>query len=206
LRHSAVTERADVVFPVAPVTEKSGTFVTWEGRPRSFEPALPPNATSDSRVLAALAEEVGVHLGLRDAADARAEIQRLGSWQGVSADAPNVPVPQANPPGPGQAVLAGWRMLLDAGRLQDGEPHLAGTARPSIVRLSPSTAAEIGALDGQRVTVATDRGAVTLALEVTEMPEGVVWLPLNSTGSQVTVTLGVAPGAIVNVTAGGERA
>ena len=206
LRHSAVTERADVVFPVAPVTEKSGTFVTWEGRPRSFEPALPPNATSDSRVLAALAEEVGVHLGLRDAADARAEIQRLGSWQGASADPPNVPAPQPNPPGPGQAVLAGWRMLLDAGRLQDGEPHLAGTARPSVVRLSPSTAAEIGALDGQPVTVATGRGAVTLALEVTEMPDGVVWLPLNSTGSHVAVTLGVAPGAIVNVATGGERA
>jgi len=206
LRTSAVTERADVVFPVAPVTEKSGTFVTWEGRPRSFEPALPPNATSDSRVLAALAEEVGVALGLRDAADARAEIQRLGSWQGASADAPNVPVPQADPPGSGRVVLAGWRMLLDAGRLQDGEPHLAGTARPSVVRLSPSTAAEIGALDGQPVTVATDRGAVTLALEVTEMPDAVVWLPLNSTGSQVNVTLGVAPGAIVDVAAGGERA
>lgn len=206
LRHSAVTERADVVFPVAPVTEKSGTFVTWEGRPRSFEPALPPNATSDSRVLAALAEEVGVALGLRDAADARAEIQRLGSWQGASADAPNVPVPQADPPGPGRAVLAAWRMLLDAGRLQDGEPHLAGTARPSVVRLSPSTAAEIGARDGQPVTVATDRGAVTLALEVTEMPDGVVWLPLNSAGSHVNVTLGVAPGAIVDVAAGGERA
>lgn len=206
LRRSAVTERADVVFPVAPVTEKSGTFVTWEGRPRSFEPALPPNATSDSRVLAALAEEVGVALGLRDAADARAEIQRLGSWQGVSADAPNVPVPQADPPGHGRAVLAGWRMLLDAGRLQDGEPHLAGTARPSVVRLSPSTAAEIGALDGQPVTVATDRGAVTLALEVTEMPDRVVWLPLNSTGSQANVTLGVAPGGIVDVAAGGERA
>lgn len=97
-------------------------------------------------------------------------------------------------------------MLLDAGRLQDGEPHLAGTARPSVVRLSPSTAAEIGAHDGQPVTVATDRGAVNLALEVTEMPDGVVWLPLNSAGSHVNVTLGVAPGATVQVAAGGERA
>ncbi|MGH3584022.1 MAG: molybdopterin-dependent oxidoreductase, partial [Mycobacterium sp.] len=60
LRQSAVTERADVVFPVAPVSEKSGTFVNWEGRQRPFDPALPPGATSDSRVLAALAEEVGV--------------------------------------------------------------------------------------------------------------------------------------------------
>ena len=28
---------------------------------------------------------------------------------------------------PGEAVLATWHELLDAGRLQDGEPHLAGT-------------------------------------------------------------------------------
>jgi NADH-quinone oxidoreductase subunit G len=204
LRHSAVSERADVVFPVAPVTEKSGTFVTWEGRARSFEPALPPNATSDSRVLAALAEEVGVDLGLRDAAAARAEIQRLGSWQGTSIAAPNVPVPQPERPGPGHAVLAGWRMLLDAGRLQDGEPHLAGTARPTVARLSPTTAAEIGAHDGGLVTVSTSRGGITLPLEITEMPDRVVWVPLNSVGSQVNTTLGVAPGASVAIAAGGE--
>jgi len=204
LRHSAVTERADVVFPVAPVTEKSGTFVTWEGRARSFEPALPPSATSDARVLAALAEEVGVHLGLRDAAEARAEIQRVGSWEGPPAAAPAVPVPRPSSPPLGRAVLAGWRMLLDAGRLQDGEPHLAGTARTPVARLSASTAAEIGARDGEPVTVATGRGTVTLPLVVTEMADGVVWLPLNSTGSQVNTTLGVAPGATVEVTAGGE--
>ena len=33
LRASAVTDRADVVFPVAAVAEKAGTFVNWEGRP-----------------------------------------------------------------------------------------------------------------------------------------------------------------------------
>ncbi len=33
LRVSAVTDRADVVFPVAAVAEKAGTFVNWEGRP-----------------------------------------------------------------------------------------------------------------------------------------------------------------------------
>ena len=40
LRHSEVTERADVVFPVAPTTQKAGAFVNWEGRYRGFEPAL----------------------------------------------------------------------------------------------------------------------------------------------------------------------
>ena len=206
LRRSAVTERADVVFPVAPVTEKSGTQLNWEGRARSFAPALPPNATSDSRVLAALAEEVGVDIGLRDAAAARAELERLGPWQGTRTPAPDVEGRPPESPSAGQAVLASWRMLLDAGRLQDGEPHLAGTARPSVARLSPATADEIGARDGRPVTVATSRGSITLALEVTEMPDRVVWVPLNSMGSQVNTTLGVSPGAVVAISAGGELA
>ena len=40
LRASAVTDRADVVLPVAAVAEKAGTFVNWEGRPGSFGVAL----------------------------------------------------------------------------------------------------------------------------------------------------------------------
>ena len=40
LRVSAVTDRADVVFPVAAVAEKPGTFVNWEGRPGTFGAAL----------------------------------------------------------------------------------------------------------------------------------------------------------------------
>jgi len=40
LRESAVTNFADVVFPVAPVVEKAGSFVNWEGRIRPFAPSL----------------------------------------------------------------------------------------------------------------------------------------------------------------------
>jgi NADH-quinone oxidoreductase subunit G len=196
VRRSAITDRADVVFPVAPVTEKSGTFVDWEGRPRPFDGALPPSATSDMRVLAALADEVGVDLGLTDAARVRADIARLGVWHGLPAPAPDIgAVPPQ--PGPGEAVLASWRMLLDAGRLQDGEPHLAGTARPAVARLSAATAAETGCADTVRVS--TDHGVITLALEITDMPDRVVWLPLNSPGSQVYGTLGAGIGSIVRI-------
>ncbi|GAS96210.1 NADH dehydrogenase subunit G [Mycolicibacterium canariasense] len=197
VRHSAITERADVVFPVAPVAEKSGTFVDWEGRPRPFDAALPPSATSDMRVLAALADEVGVDLGLTDAARVRADIARLGVWHGVPVPAPDVDAVDPPRPGPGEAVLASWRMLLDAGRLQDGEPYLAGTARPAVARLSAATAAETGCSDTVRVS--TDRGAITLPLEITDMPDRVVWLPLNSPGSRVHGTLGAGIGSIVRI-------
>jgi NADH-quinone oxidoreductase subunit G len=112
----------------------------------------------------------------------------------------------AAPPAPaaGEAVLAGWRLLLDSGRLQDGEPHLAGTASPTVARLSPATAREAGLADGDLLTVSSARGAITAPLVVTEMPDRVVWLPLNSPGSQVHRQLGVTAGAVVSI-GGGAR-
>ena len=145
LRESAVTDLADVVFPVAPVVEKAGSFVNWEGRIRPFEPSLPSNATPDLRVLYTLADEIGVDLGLPDAATAGEELARLGWWGGTRPSAPERRRRRAPlQPGKGEAVLTGWRMLLDSGRLQDGEPYLAGTARAPVARLSATTAAEIG--------------------------------------------------------------
>jgi NADH-quinone oxidoreductase subunit G len=199
LRESAVTALADVVFPVAPVVEKAGSFINWEGRIRPFEPSLHTNANPDRRVLHILADEIGVDLNLATALAAGEELARLGLWAGARPDAPRVSPTRPPRLDPGQAVLAGWRMLLDLGRLQDGEPYLAGTARPSTVRLSAATAAELGAADGDLVTVATDRGAVTLPLAVTEMEERVVWLPLNSAGSTVHRQLGVTTGAVVSI-------
>ena len=81
LRHSAVTERADVVFPVAPTTQKAGTFVNWEGRYRGFAPrcAAPPAAgQSDHRVLDTLADEMGVYLGFSTVEPRSPELSRAG--------------------------------------------------------------------------------------------------------------------------------
>ena len=199
LRHSAVTERADVVFPIAPAAEKSGTYVNWEGRHRGFSAALPATATPDLRVLDTLADEMGIDLGLPTVEAARTELSALGAWDGTHGAAPNVAAAGAPKPGAGEAVLAGWRMLLDDGRLQDGEPHLAGTARTPVVRLSAGTADAVGAADGDQVTVSTARGDITLPLTITEMPDHVVWLPLNSPGSAVHRTLGVTAGAVVQI-------
>ncbi len=203
LRESAVTERADVVFPIAPVAEKAGSFLNWEGRLRPFAPALASNATPDVRVLQTLADEVGVDLALSSPAAAAEELARLGWWGGAAAPSP-VTTPAAAPaPGPGEAVLATWRMLLDAGRLQDGEPHLAGTARPPVARCSAGTAGEIGLAAGDLVTSSTERGSVTLPVEITEMPDRVVWLPMNSPGSAVYAQLAVTAGAVVRIERGG---
>ncbi|MEU0540956.1 NADH-quinone oxidoreductase subunit G [Nocardia sp. NPDC005978] len=206
LRRSDISDRADVVFPVASAMEKAGTFLTWEGRHRQFDAAL-RDATvrreampmPEHRVLDAIAQEMNVRLGLPDVASARAELADLGAWDGPA------PATPADPPQPptlaasGTAVLASWRMLVDRGRLQDGEPNLAGTARPPVVRLSQATAAEIGATTGDPVTVNNDHGHITLPLVITEMPDRVVWLPMNSSGADVLVQLGTTPGHLVRI-------
>ncbi|MFP5336631.1 MAG: NADH-quinone oxidoreductase subunit G [Actinomycetes bacterium] len=201
VRGSAVTDRADVVLPVAPVAEKGGTYLTWEGRWRMFEPALGSHAMPDVRVLHVLAAAMDVDLGVPTVEAARGELAELGAWEGSRPAAPAVEPAALPQPQAGEAVLATWHLLLDAGRLQDGEPFLAGTAHRAHARLSPATAAEVGAEAGGQVEVSTDAGAVRLPLVVTDMPDRVVWLPTNSPGSAVGATLRAGSGSVVRVAA-----
>jgi NADH-quinone oxidoreductase subunit G len=216
LRVSAVTDRADVVLPVAAVAEKAGTFVNWEGRPGSFGPALQvPSVRSDTEVLAWLADEMDVHLALPDQTAVLAELAELAgpASRGSEADVRRAEgAGQPDPgrvgslgrqhPGPGQALLATWHSLLDGGRMQDGEPNLAGTARAAVARMSAQTAAQAGAAAGGKVTVATSRGSVTVPVEIVDMPDHVVWLPANSAGCAVRGDLGAGHGTLVTVRSG----
>lgn len=207
LRASAVTAAADVVLPVAAVAEKSGTFVDWEGRRRPFGTVLEgTSALPDGRVLDALARAMGMPLGLPDAATARAEIDELGTWDGEPAAGPDVPAGEPPAPAAGSAVLATWPMLLDAGRMQDGEPYLAGTAHPPRARLSLATAAEVGCADGALLSVHTDRGDLTLAVQITQMPDRVVWVPTNAPGLPLRERLGVGAGTVVSISAASPSA
>jgi len=204
VRHSSVTDAADVVFPVAAVAEKAGTFLNWEGRPRPFALALEGQdgvTLSDLRVLDALALELDVDLGLPDVESARREIAGVGVWDGPRAAPPSREPSPGDRPTAGQALLATWPLLLDEGRLQDGEPHLAGTRRTAVARLSAATAADVGVADGATVVVSTDAGEVALPVQLATMPDGVVWLPTNSAGSQVRRSLAARNGTAVTLRA-----
>ena len=152
-----------------------------------------------------LADEMDAPIFLPDHAAARAEIGRLGS-------ATTHPAPPTAQPGPvartsaGEAVLASWHWLLDDGSLQDGEPFLAGTAKKSRLHLSAGTAAELGASQGDLVTVATRRGSLTLPLVIADLPDRVVWLPTRSPDAAVRRDLAAAPGDVVRLTLAAERA
>ncbi|WNI17181.1 NADH-quinone oxidoreductase subunit G [Actinacidiphila sp. ITFR-21] len=204
-RPSEVTERADVVLPVAAVAEKSGAFLNWEGRLRLFEAAIKPDQATtrhqlpDARVLTMLADALDVSLGLAEVRQARAELDRLSGWSGTYGTPPaetSVALPR---PEAGQAVLAGHRLLLDQGRLQDGDEALAATRHAAVARLSAATAAEAGLAAGDPVRVTGPAGTVTLPLVVTPMPNRVVWVPLNSVSGGVASDTGVRPGQVVGI-------
>jgi NADH-quinone oxidoreductase subunit G len=202
IRESVVTERADVVLPVAPVVAKAGSYLDWEGRIRPFDATLESvGALPDLRVLQRLAAEMGIDLGLPDLRTTQAEIARLGAWDGERPAGPTTGVSPPPNPAAGEAVLATWHHLLDDGRLQEDEPHLAGTRRPAVLRLSAGTAAGIGVADGADVRVSTDLGSITLPLAITDLPDHVVWLPTNSEGSHVHASLGAGSGAVVRISA-----
>ncbi|GIG69365.1 NADH-quinone oxidoreductase subunit G [Phytomonospora endophytica] len=205
LRPSAVTQRADVVFPIAPAVEKAGAYLNWEGRLRVFDAVLDSSAMADGRVLDSIAALMGAKIDTGDVRTVRGQLAGLPK-AGTRAARPSVAAGSATLPGHGEAVLATWHHLLDAGSLQEGDENLAGTARTPVVRLSAATAASVGAADGQGVTVGSDAGAITLPLKVTKMPDGVVWLPTNSPGSGVNRTLGVTAGSVVSIASVGGTA
>ncbi|AZM90527.1 MULTISPECIES: NADH-quinone oxidoreductase subunit G [Streptomyces] len=205
LRPGEVTDHADVVLPVAAVAEKAGTFINWEGRVRPFEAALKPDqmtrrlAPADARVLHMLADAADRPLALPDVHAVRRELERLGPWEGeLAPERSTAPEPLPRP-GAGEAVLAGHRLLLDLGRLQEGDDALAGTRHEASARLSAATAAETGVKDGDALAVTGPAGTVELPLRITEMPDRVVWLPLNSTGSGVLADTGARPGTLVRI-------
>ncbi|MCI2417056.1 NADH-quinone oxidoreductase subunit G [Saccharopolyspora sp. K220] len=202
LRPSAVTEHADVVLPIAPSVEKSGSYLNWEGRRREFRTTIEgTGALPDCRVLDTLAVELDADLFTQTPAAAAAELDRVGPHVGARLPAPDQPAAQAPSPGQGQAVLATWRQLLDNGSMQADEPNLAGTARRTVAVLAPRTAQRIGLGPAQLVEVRTAKGAVVLAAELAEMPDDVVWLPADSGSSKVHRTLGVGHGALVDIAA-----
>jgi NADH-quinone oxidoreductase subunit G len=136
---------------------------------------------------------------------ARAELAALGTsrrpGEGVGLD---VRPPAAPDLRPGEAVLATWRQLLDAGTLQRDEPELAGTARQPVVRINAGAAQALGVVDGDRLTVSGATGSVSLPVRITAMPDQVVWLPMRSPGSEIRADLGSGPGGVVRLSATGE--
>ena len=200
LRPSAVTEHANVVLPVAAVPEKSGTFINWEGRGRSFDIAIEDTLQrSDVRILSILADEIGRPINISTVANAANEFASIGHWDGARAEFGGVSNTSTITVSGDQAILTSWRRLLDSGSLQDGEANLAGTARKTVAVISPKRAAAIGVVDGDLVKISNSKGAIVLPVLIEAIHDDAVWAPRNSAGSELLRILGAASNSVVSV-------
>jgi NADH-quinone oxidoreductase subunit G len=199
IANSEVTKYADVILPVAAITEKSGSFLNWEGRAREFETAVDSLNRSDLRILSMIADELGHSISLGTVANAAKEIATIGNWDGALVATPNVSTTTAHSVSGEQAVLTSWRRLLDLGTLQKGEENLAGTARRTVAVISPKRAAALGVVDGDLLRISNGSGWVMLPTLVENIHDDAVWAPRNSAGSQLLANLGVAHNSVVTV-------
>lgn len=200
--YSSVTDYADVILPVGVITEREGSFVDWEGRERSFTAAMHQSlALSDARVLHLIANE----LGIKFADDAKSAALHK-SLTGLKSTTKKPAMTKVSAVEPAGLVLAGLRQLIDNGSLQNGEAHLAATAREAVAKVNSKTATDHGLIDGNLVVLEASSGKLVIAVEIAAVADQTIWLPLNSDGSTPLINLGITIGDSVSVKDAGAYA
>ena len=197
---SSITSVADVVLPVAAITEKSGSFLNWEGRARAFDEAVADSLNrSDVRILSMIADAMGESIMLGTVTASAREFNQLGKWDGARAELTAVSAASVKSVSGNEALLTSWRRLLDMGSLQKGEDNLAGTRRPTVAVISPKRAESIGVTTGTQVRVSNANGSITIPVLVEDIHDDAVWVPRNSFGSQTLISLDAVHGDVVTV-------
>ena len=125
----------------------------------------------------------------------RKELNSLKTWMGSRTNMRTHEVSA-----PVGTTLATWRLLIDSGVMQEGEPHLAATARPSVAVIDAGMFEQLGA--PELITVIGPKGSITLPAQVAEVTSESVWLPMNSPDSHIYAQLGCGYGDVVTVKGG----
>jgi NADH-quinone oxidoreductase subunit G len=189
---------ADVLLPIVPFTETSGTFVNAEGRWQSFAGVASPQGESRPgwKVLRVLANQFG--LDGFDQASSEELRDELRSRVGQPEPDNSQPAGPVTLP----AAINGLERIGDVpihsvDALVRRAPSLQATpdaADTGCVRLNAGQAEQSGVSDGDRVIVRQGNASSTLEVRVDgRVPDGCVWLPA---GTDAAAQLGASFGAI----------
>ena len=194
----AAVDNADVLLPIAPFTETSGTFVNAEGRAQSFSGVVKP--AGDSRPAWKVLRVLGNLLGLPGFNQETSEAVRaeaLGDLAGLGKRLDNAShaalLPVAAAPGVQRIsdvpIYASDALVRRASALQ-----LTADARAPMVSLPTALWRELGLTSGARVRVSQDAATSVLpAREDASLAANVVRVPA---GHADTATLGPMFGAV----------
>jgi len=189
---------ADVLLPIGPFTETSGTYVNTEGRWQSFAGIATP--VGDSRpgwkVLRVLGNQFGLegfeqHSSeqVRDALRAQAGSIKLDNHQAAGPVAGEMAVSGLQRIGD-VAILATDPLVRRAASLQ-ATPDAQAAAR---CRINPAQANTSGVRDGDTVTVTQGDVSTPMTVEISvRVPDGCVWL---QAGTVQSAALGASFGGV----------
>ena len=189
---------ADVLLPVSPFTETSGTFVNTEGRWQSFAGVATP--TGDSRPGWKVLRVLGNQLGLEGFEQQSSEEirdalqQQLGT---VSLDNSQAAGSVAQAEAFDGLERIGDVAINAVDALVRRAPALQATpdaAVSELVRLNAAQAEKSGVQDGYTVTVKQGDATATMDVEISErVPDGCLWI---QSGTWAAATLGAAFGPL----------
>ncbi len=194
----AAPEYADVILPIAPFSETSGTFVNAEGRAQSFHGVVKP--LGETRPAWKVLRVLGTMLGLNDFAFETSEEVKARAL----GDLATLPSKLNNATSAAISISAGTGALerladlpiYSADALVRRSPSLQATAdaKAPVASLPPALWAELALSEGAQVKVSQDSAwAVLPAVLDASLPANVVRVP---TGHVATATLGAAFGNI----------
>ena len=174
----------DVLLPIAPFTETSGSFINMEGRLQSFHGVV--KALGDSRplwkvlrVLGNVFELTGFEYDsseqvLKDAVNKEtlaAKLNNAADWQGASVQTASA------------LVRVGGVGIYHSDAIARRSAPLQATGHAAVpaARVHPATLVSLGLADGDQVQAKQGGAAVGVTVEADEhLPENVVYLPLHS--------------------------
>lgn len=188
----SMADYVDVMLPIAPFTETSGTFVNIEGNWQSFKGSVKPlgetrPAWKVLRVLGNLFKLDGFDYVSSE--EARDELQAQVNGQSGELGAWTCPV-KLSEVGAGLACVADTSAYsVDGVTRRASSLQRAAAANTGVARINASQAASLGLGDAVKVEVSQGSSKCVVALEVDERAaNGTVWL---STGSAETSGFGV---------------
>ncbi len=199
----ALRDYADVLLPIGPFSETSGTFVNLEGIWQSFNGAVKPlgdarPAWKVLRVLGNLFQLPG--FDYLSSTEVRDELAKATGPLKLDSES-TWPTPARLSAAPQGLVRLADVSLYAIDNIVRRAPSLQATAdaAPAAAYMNATVAGQLGVVDGQEVTARQDGAALRLPVVIDErIADGCVWIPAGVAGS---VGLG-ANGAAIEITRG----
>ncbi|MBB5017778.1 NADH-quinone oxidoreductase subunit G [Chitinivorax tropicus] len=197
-KHEAI-DYADVLLPIAPFSETSGTFVNMEGLPQSFNGVVKPlgDARPAWKVLRVLANLLGLSgFDFNTSEEVRDTVLK-GGQASVDAQLKNVTSVKAQPlEQPAGLARLGEVPIYQSDALVRRAPALQMTkdGKTFVASINGKLANELGLTDGCDVKVTQQDGYAKLKLVIDDkLPDQVVRVP---SGHPAVMTLGDMFGSI----------